>query len=109
MLDGIKADEFESRVLQAEKPVLIDFGAEWCHPCRRLDPVIEELAAVWGERVLVLKLDVDEQPEIAMRYQVMGVPTLILFKDGKPVARMTGFAPRRRVENTFQPHLAPVV
>lgn len=107
MLDEIKAGDFEARVLQATKPVLVDFGAEWCHPCKRLDPVVEELAEAWGDRVSVLKLDVDEQPDITMRYQVMGVPTLILFKDGQPVERMTGFAPRRRVENIFQPHLTP--
>jgi len=105
MLKAISSEAFDAQVIQAEGPVLIDFGAEWCHPCKRLDPIVEELAAEWDGRVVVYKLDVDHATDIAMRFQVMGVPTLILFKGGEPVQRLTGFAPRRKVIRVFEPYL----
>jgi thioredoxin 1 len=96
---------FEPRVLQSNVPVLVDFGAEWCHPCRQLDPIIEELAEGWGDRVAVAKLDVDQNAETTMRCGVMGVPTLILFINGKPVETLTGFQPKKRLIERLAPHL----
>ena len=81
---------FENEVLASSTPVLVDFSAEWCGPCKQLAPVIEELANDFEGRVKVGKLDVDESQKTAMRYGVMGVPTVILFENGEPVDQAVG-------------------
>lgn len=96
---------FESEVVKSRGIVLVDFGAEWCHPCKQLDPIVEELAEEWRESVTVGKVDIDANVSSAMKYGVMGVPTLILFKDGIPVERLTGFVPKRRILDKFSPHI----
>ena len=96
---------FEPEVLEDGGVVLVDFGAEWCHPCKQLDPVVEELADEWDGRVRVMKLDIDNNVTSTMKYQVMGVPTLILFKDGEPVERLTGFMPKKKIIDKLSPHL----
>jgi thioredoxin 1 len=97
---------FKQEVLEAPEPVLVDFTAVWCQPCKMLDPVVKQLAEDWQGKVTVFKLDVDDNPQVAMDYMVMGVPTLMLFKDGKPVERVTGYQPKDRLSNKFNPHLA---
>ena len=82
---------FDTDVLASDKPVLVDFYADWCGPCRMMAPVIEQLAGEFAEQVVVGKLDVDEAQGIAMRYQVMGIPTLGLFQGGKMVDRLVGY------------------
>jgi len=82
---------FETDVLQAANPVVVDFYADWCGPCRMMSPAIEKLAEEFAGQVKIGKLDVDADPEIAMRYGVMGIPTLGLFQDGKMVDRMIGY------------------
>ena len=96
---------FEPEVVEEGGVVLVDFGAEWCHPCKQLDPVVEELADEWDGRVRVMKLDIDNNVGSTMKYQVMGVPTLILFKDGEPVERLTGFMPKKKILDKLSPHL----
>jgi len=96
---------FETEVVKSNGMVLVDFGAEWCHPCKQLDPIVEELAEEWQERVTVRKVDIDTNVNSAMKYGVMGVPTLILFKDGEPVERLTGFVPKKRILDRFSPHI----
>ena len=96
---------FETGVVKSSGMVLVDFGAEWCHPCKQLDPIVEELAEEWQERVTVGKVDIDTNVNSAMKYGVMGVPTLILFKDGVPVERLTGFVPKKRILDRFSPHI----
>ena len=96
---------FEPEVVEEGGVVLVDFGAEWCHPCKQLDPVVEELADEWDGRVRVMKLDIDSNIDSTMKYQVMGVPTLILFKDGEPVERLTGFMPKKKILDKLSPHL----
>ena len=91
--------------MQSTVPVLVDFTATWCGPCKMLDPIVRQLAQDWGNKVKVVKLDVDESPELAMRFQVMGVPTLMLFSSGSPVQRMSGFQPRERILSKLNPHL----
>ena len=81
---------FDDEVLQAVQPVLVDFTAVWCGPCKMLDPVVKQLAQDWDGKVQISKLDIDENPDLAMRYQVMGVPTLMLFVAGKPIERLVG-------------------
>lgn len=98
---------FDREVLQAAGPVLVDFGAEWCHPCRKLDPLIEELAGEWGTRVKVVHVDADANVATTMRYEVMGLPTLILFVAGQAVARLQGFQPKKRVAEAVEAYLKP--
>jgi thioredoxin 1 len=88
---------FQTEVLDSELPVLVDFGAEWCHPCRMLDPIVDELAAEWQGKVKVVKLDIDVNTETAIQYGVMGVPTLMVFVKGEPKGRLVGFAPKRKI------------
>lgn len=83
----ITTQNFEEEVLRSEKPVLVDFWATWCGPCMRQGPIVEELA---GEGYSVGKVDVDQEPALARKYQVMSIPTLIIFKDGKEAKRLVG-------------------
>lgn len=107
MSDITKLDEtsFENEVLESSKPVLVDFTAVWCGPCKMLDPIVKDIASDWDGKVKVVKLDVDDNPSIAMNYNVLGVPTLMLFKNGEPVERVTGFVPKDRLIKKFNPHL----
>ena len=105
MIDDQQA--FEKEVLKADTPVLVDFTAAWCGPCKMLNPVLEELADEWAQKIKIRKLDVDQNQELAMDFGVMGVPTLILFKDGDIAERMTGFKPKKQLMKLFEPHLQP--
>ena len=96
---------FESEVLTAPEPVLVDFSAVWCGPCKMLDPIVEELASEWTGKLKVVKLDVDHSPGIAMQYQVLGVPTLMLFVDGESRERITGFQPKNRIVSKLDPYI----
>ncbi len=88
---------FEQEVLKADKPVLVDFWATWCGPCRMIAPVLEELAADKGEQIKVAKLDVDANPVSAGRFGVRAIPTMIVFKDGKEAQRLVGYMPKDRL------------
>ena len=97
MADNVTEQNFEQEVLQSEKPVLVDFWAEWCGPCHAIAPVLDQIAEERGE-LKVVKLNIDEQPAIAQRYGVMSIPTLILFKDGEPAAAAVGAMPKSMLE-----------
>ena len=97
---------FQSDVLQASEPVLVDFWASWCQPCRMVAPVVEEIATENAGKLKVLKLDVDENQNTAMQYNVSSIPTLILFKEGQPVERVVGFSPKDRLMSKLTPHLS---
>lgn len=101
----INASTFEDEVLNAQKPVLVDFSAVWCGPCKMLKPVVDQLAEELSDELKVVELDVDHSPEIAMRYQIMGVPTLMLFVDGEIRERLTGYQPKDRIASKLAQHL----
>lgn len=94
----ITTENFENEVIAAQVPVLVDFWAEWCGPCRMLAPTVDEIAAEYEGRVKVGKVNVDESPSLAAEYGVASIPTLILFKDGKPAATSIGVKPKAQIE-----------
>ncbi len=96
---------FESEVLKSSIPVMVDFTAIWCGPCKMLDPVVSQLSHDWGDKVKVVKLDVDDNSSLAMQYGVMGVPTLILFVNGQPVQRLSGYQPKDRILSRFSSYI----
>jgi thioredoxin 1 len=102
----LTAEGWEREVIDAEGPVLVDLWAAWCPPCRKMGPVIDELARVSGDRVTVGKLDVDQHPAVAERYGVRSIPTLLLFRDGKVVDRRVGAMPLEEIQALLAQHEA---
>ena len=107
MADLLHVDEqnFQTEVMNASEPVLVDFSAVWCQPCKMLDPVVKQLAGEWDGKVKVVKLDADQNPNIMMQYGVMGIPTLMLFKGGQIKERLTGFQPKEKLAAKVTPHV----
>jgi thioredoxin 1 len=90
--------DFESQVLKSSGPVVVDFWAEWCGPCRQIAPALEEIAGSLNGRVKIVKLNVDENPHTASKYGVMSIPTLMIFKNGEMASRQVGAAPKQKLE-----------
>ena len=103
---AVTGQNFDSEVLRSNVPVLVDFWAAWCGPCRAIAPAIDEIARDYAGRLKVVKLDTDENQEIAIQYQVMNIPTLLLFKDGKVVERLMGARPKAAMIEVITRHLA---
>jgi thioredoxin 1 len=104
-VNEVKDSSFEKEVLQSNKPVLVDFWAEWCGPCRMMTPTIEALAEEYGERASVIKINVDESPATSQRYGIRGIPTLILFKDGREQERIVGATGRAAISRLLEKYL----
>ncbi len=102
----VTKDDFEKEVLQSEIPVMVDFWAAWCVPCRVIAPLVEKLAEKYEGRLKVAKLDVDSNPEIAIRYQVMSIPTLLFFKNGQAVDRIVGVVGEQAIVQKIEALLA---
>ena len=91
-------DDFSTVVLSSSTPVLVDFWAEWCGPCKMVAPILDEIAAAHGDKLTIVKLNVDENPAVASKYGIMSIPTLMVFKNGELAARQVGAAPRQKLE-----------
>lgn len=100
---------WDASVLKSDKPVLVDFWAVWCGPCRQVAPIVESLAVKWGAQATVGKLNVDDASAIAERYGVSSIPTLMLFKNGEIVEKVIGSASQAALEKKFEPHFAAAV
>ena len=102
----VSEQDFKSEVLESDLPVLVDFTAVWCGPCKMVDPIIKQLAVEWDGRVKVVKCDADQNQNVLMQYGIMGIPTIMLFKGGKMVERSTGYQPKDKLVSKLSPHLS---
>jgi thioredoxin 1 len=97
----VSDSNFDQMVLQSKTPVMVDFWAVWCGPCRMVEPIVEELAGEYEGKVTVARLNVDENPKTASQYGIMSIPTLLIFKDGAPVSNIIGFRPKAELEKSI--------
>ena len=102
---AVTDQSFEADVLDSDQPVLVDFWAEWCAPCKMIAPIVDELAHDYAGKLKVAKIDTDANPNVMQAFGVMGIPTLILFRDGQVVERISGFMPKDRLLDKLSPHL----
>lgn len=98
---AVTDSNFDQMVLQAETPVLVDFWAPWCRPCQMIAPVLDELAGEYDGKLSIVRMDVDQNPKAATKYSVMSIPTLLIFKQGKPISHMVGFRPKAELKRNL--------
>ena len=98
VVNKVSDANFDAEVLKAKGPVVVDFWAEWCGPCRMIAPALEEIAGAMGDKVKIVKLNVDENPATASKYGIMSIPTLMIFKNGELASRQVGAAPKQKLE-----------
>jgi thioredoxin 1 len=101
MANAVTESTFEQEVLQSEKPVIVDFWAEWCGPCHAVAPVLDKIVEERGDELKLVKVNIDEEQEIATRYGIASIPTMILFKDGEPAAAAIGAQPKTALERSL--------
>jgi len=98
---AVTDSSFDQVVLQAEAPVLVDFWAPWCRPCLMVAPVLDELAGEYDGRLSIVRMDVDQNPKTAAKYSIMSIPTLLIFKQGKPISHIVGFRPKAELKRSL--------
>ena len=101
----INDTNFKSEVLENEQPTLVDFFAEWCGPCKMIAPLVEEMASEYAAQMKFVKMDTDESPATAQRYEDKGIPTLLIFKGGQPIARSVGYLDQKRLREFIENNL----
>ena len=101
MTEAITTSQFDAEVLGSETPVIVDFWAEWCGPCRAVSPVLEQIAEERGDELRVVKVNIDEEPELQQRYGILSIPTILLFRGGEPAAAAIGAQPKRMLEQSL--------
>lgn len=102
----VSQENFEKIVLRENLPVVIEFGAVWCAPCKRLEPELEKLVEQWKDKFILAHINVDQDPDLAMQYSVMSVPTVILIKNGDEMERFTGFKPIGKIIESFESYIS---
>jgi thioredoxin 1 len=100
-MEAVTEGTFEHEVLQSSTPVVVDFWAEWCGPCHAVAPVLERIVEERGDELKIVKVNIDEEQELALRYGVMSIPTMILFRDGEPAAAVMGAQPKGAIERAL--------
>ena len=105
-VSSVTDTNFQAEVIESDVPVLVDFWAPWCGPCRRVSPVVEEIASERGEALKVVKLNIDENQNTAIQFNVMSIPTLILFRNGQPAKTVIGAYPKRKLVEELEPAIA---
>ena len=105
MVASVTDTNFEAEVLHADRPVLIDFWAPWCGPCKAMSPIVDEIADEYGGEVKVLKVNVDDAPQAAVRFGVSSIPNFTVVKDGDVKAQLAGVRPKQVLVDAFKPHL----
>lgn len=101
----VTQDTFKSVVVDSDKPVVVDFWAEWCGPCKKLSPILDEIAGEMGDKVTVAKVDVDSERTLGAMFQVMSIPTVLIFKDGEKVDEFVGLKPKSEIMQKIESHL----
>ena len=102
---AVTDQSFATDVLQSSTPVLVDFWAEWCGPCKMIAPALEEISVALGDKLQIVKINIDENPDTPGKYGVRGIPTMLLFKNGEPVATKVGAAPRSQIQQWIEAQL----
>ena len=101
----VSEQDFKSEVLDSSLPVMVDFTAVWCGPCKMVDPIVTQLAGEWDGKVKVFKCDADQNPNVVMQYGIMGIPTIMMFKGGKMVERTSGYQPKDKLVSKMGQHI----
>lgn len=101
----VSEQDFKSEVLDSSLPVMVDFTAVWCGPCKMVAPIVEQLHAEWQGKVKVVKCDADQNPNVLMQYGIMGIPTIMMFKGGQVAERVTGYQPKDKLVSKMSPHI----
>lgn len=102
----LTTEDFDTTLAQSKLPVLVDFWADWCPPCKVMDPILDQLQSELQDRLLIAKINSDEHPQISARYRVLGLPTMLLFVDGEPVLSIKGARSKRSLRSQLEPQLA---